>query len=127
MRDLLISTAIIVVLIGSWLCFDSYSNNSIKDLVNDIQEDIIPAVESEDWEKSRRLTEELSEEWHEYKKVALLFLSTEELSEIDYCIARSEKYVDAADISNSSGELNSLAEQMKFLISREKVSLENIL
>lgn len=127
MRDLLISAAIIILLIGGWLYFDNYSNDSVENMVSDIQYELIPAVESEDWNQSRELVGQLKKDWDEYKDVALLFLSTEELSEIDYCLSKSEKYVNAEDVSNSSGELNSLAEQMKFLLSRERVTMENIL
>ncbi len=127
MRDLLVSAAIIILLIGGWLYFDNYSNDSVENMVADIQYELIPAVESEDWNQSRELVSRLKEDWDDYKDMALLFLSTEELSEIDYCLSKSEKYVNAEDVSNSSGELNSMAEQMKFLLSREKVTLENIL
>ena len=41
-------------------------------------------------------------------------------------MAKAIKYVEAEDVSNSSGELNALAEQLDFLVAREKINLENI-
>ena len=127
MRDLIVSVAIVAVLIGGWLFFDSYSARSVDEMSDLIYSDLIPAVEAEDWDDSRAMVTELSQAWHEYKKKALFFLNSEELSEIDYCLAKADKYVNAEDVSNSSGELNSLAGQMLFLKTKEKITPENIL
>ena len=127
MRDLIVSVAIVAVLIGGWLFFDSYSARSVDEMSDFIYSDLIPAVEAEDWDDSRTMVTELSQAWNEYKKKALFFLISEELSEIDYCLAKADKYVNAEDVSNSSGELNSLAGQMLFLKTKEKITPENIL
>lgn len=127
MRDLIVSIVIIVVLISGWIVFDNYSENQLAGFATSIKEDIIPAVEGENWEDSKDMIEELSKLWHEYRSKALLFLETSEINEIDYCLAKSEKYIKAEDVSNSSGELNSLAEQLIFMYEQEKINLANIL
>ncbi len=48
MRDLIISAAIMMVLIGSWLIFDNYSEKQLVDFSSSIIEEIIPAVEAGD-------------------------------------------------------------------------------
>ena len=83
MRDLIVSVAIVAVLIGGWLFFDSYSARSVDEMSDFIYS--------------------------------------------DYCLAKADKYVNAEDVSNSSGELNSLAGQMLFLKTKEKITPENIL
>jgi hypothetical protein len=127
MKSLLIASAVVIVMIGGWLIFNNYSNNAVEDLIDCIQEEIIPEVEAENWEKSKKLMSKLKDDWHKYKEPALLFLNTDELCQIDYSIARAEKYIDAEDISNSSGELNSIAEEMRFIISKEHINVENVL
>ena len=99
MRDLIVSVAIVAVLIGGWLFFDSYSARSVDEMSDLIYSDLIPAVEAEDWDDSRAMVTELSQAWNEYKKKALFFLNSEELSEIDYCLAKADKYVNAEDVS----------------------------
>ena len=126
MRDLIISAAIMIVLIGSWLIFDSYSEEQLADF-SSILEEIIPAVEAGDWDESLSMISDFSDRWHEYRKKALLFLETEEVNEIDYCLAKSEKYIKAEDVSNSSGELNSLAEQIIFMYEKQDINAANIL
>lgn len=126
MRDLIVSAAIMIVLIGSWLIFDSYSEEQLADF-SSILEEIIPAVEDGDWDESLSMISDFSDRWHEYRKKALLFLETEEVNEIDYCLAKSEKYIKAEDVSNSSGELNSLAEQIIFMYEKQDINAANIL
>lgn len=127
MRDLIISAAIMMVLIGSWLIFDNYSEKQLVDFSSSIIEEIIPAVEAGDWDESLSMISDFSDCWHEYRKKALLFLETEEVNEIDYCLAKSEKYIKAEDVSNSSGELNSLAEQIIFMYEKQDINAANIL
>lgn len=127
MRDLIISILAVALLIGTWLVFFDYSSDNIDSYTHTIKKEILPAVEDEQWEESKQLIKNLSEDWHKYKKVALLFLDTRAVNEIDYTLARSVKYVKAEDVSNSSGELNAMIEQLKFLKKNDEVSAANIL
>ena len=127
MRDLIISIVAVALLIGTWLVFFDYSSDNIDSYTHTIKKEILPAVEDEQWEESKLLIKNLSEDWHKYKKVALLFLDTRAVNEIDYTLARSVKYVKAEDVSNSSGELNAMIEQLKFLKKNDEVSAANIL
>ncbi len=126
MRDLIVSVAIVAVLVVSWLFFDSYSDKAVSSVSATIRNEIIPAVEAEHWDLSRLMSVELWDRWQDYQDVALIFISSEELLEIDQCMAKAIKYIEAEDVSNSSGELNALAEQLDFLVAREKINLENI-
>lgn len=126
MRDLIVSVAIVAVLVVSWLFFDSYSDKTVSSVSATIRNEIIPAVEAERWDLSRLMSGELWDRWQDYQDVALIFISSEELLEIDQCMAKAIKYIEAEDVSNSSGELNALAEQLDFLVAREKINLENI-
>lgn len=127
MKNLIISIIAVALLMGSWLVFFSYSSDNIDSYTHSIRKEIIPAVESEDWNKSRQLLDKIDKDWHSYKKVALLFLDTQTINEIDYSLARSIKYVKAEDVSNSSGELNAIVEQLTFLKKNDEVSAANIL
>ena len=127
MRDLIISIVAVALLIGTWLVFFDYSSDNIDSYTHTIKKEILPAVEAEQWEESEQLMKNLNEDWHKYKKVALLFLDTQTVNEIDYTLARAIKYVKAEDVSNASGELNAIIEQLKFLKKNDEVSAANIL
>ena len=127
MRDLTISSLIVLLLIGCWCVFDNYSHSNTEVLSNIIIEDIIPLTEKEEWNDAAELYNHVEDKWNNYKKTALSFLENDQISELDLCIARAEKYIEAKDVSNSAGELCSIAKQLQLLDLREKVTLSNIL
>ena len=127
MKDLIISIIIVVVLIGGWLIFDAYSSQTTHTLSQSIEENIIPLTEEENWHDAVIQYERFEKNWEKYKRVALSFLENEQISEIDLCIARAEKYIEAKDVSNSAGELCSIAKQLELLYKRERLTLSNIL
>lgn len=126
MKDLLIAFLSVAILIGSWLVFFSYSENKIETYTETIKETILPYVEAEDWDNAYQEMESLDQTWHRYKKLALFFLDTDTVNEIDFSLAKSVKYVKAEDVSNSSGELNAMIEQLTFLSSNDRINLANI-
>ena len=91
MRDLIVSVAIVAVLVVSWLFFDSYSDKAVSSVSATIRNEIIPAVEAEHWDLSRLMSGELWDRWQDYQDVALIFISSEELLEIDQCMAKAIK------------------------------------
>ena len=127
MKDLIISILIIALLIGSWLIFDGYSKQTTTLMAKGLEENTIPLVEDELWEDAAVQYERFEKNWNKYKKTALSFLENDQISEIDLCVARAEKYIEAKDVSNSAGELCSIAKQLHLLDLREKVTLSNIL
>ena len=127
MKNLIITTLLVLILIGSWLIFDNYSHETSLVLSNILEEDIIPLTEKEDWEEVVVLYEDFESQWDVYKKKALSFLENDQISEIDLCVARAEKYIEAQDVSNSAGELCSIAKQLQLLDQREKITISNIL
>ncbi|MCI8609375.1 MAG: DUF4363 family protein [Firmicutes bacterium] len=126
MKDLLAATLAVVLLIGSWLAFFQYSESQLEGFNHKIQSDILPAIEEESWDQSIDLLKELNQDWHKYRKISLFFLNTDAINEIDYSLAKSIKYAQAEDVSNSTGELNAMIEQIKFLIGNDRVTLDNI-
>ena len=127
MKDLIISILIIALLIGGWLIFDGYSKQTTTLMAKGLEENTIPLVEDELWEDAAVQYERFEKNWNKYKKAALSFLENDPISEIDLCVARAEKYIEAKDVSNSAGELCSIAKQLQLLDLREKVTLSNIL
>lgn len=127
MRDLIVSILAVSLLIGSWLIFYDYSESKVSGYASDIENTIIPLVEAELWNESKTSMDKLSNSWHNYRKIALLFLDTSNINEIDFALARATKYILAEDVSNSSGELLALHEQLIFLNENDRVILANIL
>ncbi len=127
MRDLIISILIICILVGGWLMFDNYSHQTTTALSQSLRDNIIPLAEDEEWIETYSQYNTFEEQWKLYKRISLSFLENNQINEIDLCIARAEKYIEAKDPSNAAGELCSIAKQLELLNQREKVTLQNIL
>ncbi len=126
MRNFIISIICLGVLIGAWTAFDFYSDDKITAYKDELDNNIIKTVEAKEWEKAYEDFEALSEDWHKYKKAAAFFLDTQAINDTDYSIAKAKYYIKAKDLSNSSGELSCLKEQLTFLHYNESLALGNI-
>lgn len=127
MRSLLISILSLSVLIGGWTIFYFYSEETLEQIIDRCETSIMPAVEEEQWDLAYSEFKEEYEKWHEYRKKALFFLDTEEINDTDGAFAKTLMYIKAEDVSNGSGELLALKEQLKFLHENEGIGIENIL
>lgn len=127
MRNFIISIVCLGALIGTWAAFGVYSNKTVHGYEQALEDRIIKAVEAEEWEKADKEFQNLSKDWHQYKKKAAFFLDTQSINDTDYSIARAKYYIKAEDVSNSSGELAALKEQLVFLHQNESITWGNIL
>lgn len=126
MRNFIISIVCLGILIGAWGAFGFYSNKTIDRYEQALENSIIKAVETEQWEKAYTEFQNLSHDWHQYKKAAAFFLDTQAINDTDYSIARAKYYIKEKDASNSSGELSCLKEQLVFLHQNESITWGNI-
>ena len=126
MKDLLIAALTIVLLIGGWLSFIHYADSQSKGFQKEIEKKIIPEITAENWKVTEKRLERLDEDWHKFRKISLFFLDTHTINEIDFGLAKSIEYAHAQDISNSTGELAAMVEQLSFLTENESLSMQNV-
>jgi len=126
MKDLLISTLLLFLLLTGWLVFLTYACQQTDGFIAAIQEDLLPLIEAERWEECRQAADSLSSAWDRFRRLSLYFLDSGMLNEIDGALAKSIKYIQAEDISNSTGELNAIARQLKVLVDNQKITLQNV-
>lgn len=125
MKALIISFISLAVVIASWGFFVNYSDKTIHQLVYAIEEDILISVYSEDWDKAERQFNDMAGKWNKQKKIYSFFFNAKDVNETDYSIARAKNYIYARDIPLSTGELNCVREQLKFLHQNELITLDN--
>ena len=126
MKDLLIATLSILLLIGGWLTFIHYADSQSQNFQKEIKYTIIPEITAENWEKVYNQLKRLDKDWHHFRKISLFFLDTHTINEIDFGLAKSIEYARAQDVSNSTGELSAMVEQLSFLTENESISLQNV-
>ena len=126
MRSFIVSILLLLVILGCWVGFDMYSNSRLDSYIDSIEAEIMPHIESENWQNAAASLEMLEKDWHEYRKYAEFFLGTTDLNEISYTITKSKSYIENADAAGAAGELSYLKSQISFLDLNEKVSAGNI-
>ncbi|WP_312092039.1 DUF4363 family protein [Aminipila sp.] len=126
MRSFLISLLCLLLLLGTWSVYSNYSDKQIHGFIDSIDNNIISDVENANWKQASDQFKELEDNWHEYKKIACFFFSTDKLNDADFTIARAKYYIKCEDDSNATGELSCLKEQLKFLHDNESLSLANL-
>lgn len=126
MRDFIISLLCLGLLVGAWTVFDSYSDSKINGYKEELETKIIKTTESGDWDKALSDFDVFSHDWQQYKKSAAFFLDTQTINDIDYSIAKAKYYIKAEDVSNSSGELSCLKEQLNYLHYNESLAPGNV-
>lgn len=126
MKSFIISIICIALLLGSSIFFESYSDKALHEMATHIENTLLIEIESEDWDIASKELDVLKEEWENYRKKAIFFLSRISLNEASYAIEKAERYVKAKDVSNSSGELAYLKEFILDLHSDESFNVSNI-
>ena len=126
MRSFWISAVLLLALVVSWGFYNHYSDEVLHGFIGEIEDTIITAVVDEEWKTADERFDKLSKEWHDYKKAAAFFFATSDINDTDYTIARAKYYIKAKDVSNASGELACLKEQLTFLHYNESLRFGNI-
>lgn len=126
MRDLIISIICMLVLIIPWSIYDSFSMKTIENYKTIINEEILPAIESDDWDSAQERFYFIADDWDKYKKVSAFFIDTESVNEVDSYVAKAEYYIKLRDASNAAAEVAYLKYRFDFLHENELPSPGNI-
>lgn len=126
MKDLIAALLILFLVLGLWFIFLHYAESQTHQLITDIRQEILPLIHDENWAEVQAKTESLNEDWHKFRRAALCLLHTETINSIDLSIARTMKYAEAEDQSNTAGELNAAASQLTYLTENQKLTLQNL-
>ncbi|MGI6731771.1 MAG: DUF4363 family protein [Anaerovoracaceae bacterium] len=126
MRALIISTIILLCLIFIWFTFVDYADENLHALIDIIEKNVAVSIQDDDWESAAQIFQQVSEQWHENKKVYSFFFNTSDVMDTDFSIAKAEAYIAMQDVALSMGELSHIKEQLGFLHSNELITLENI-
>jgi hypothetical protein len=126
LRALIISTIILLCLIFIWFTFVDYADENLHALIDIIEKNVAVSIQDDDWESAAQIFQQVSEQWHENKKVYSFFFNTSDVMDTDFSIAKAEAYIAMQDVALSMGELSHIKEQLGFLHSNELITLENI-
>ena len=126
MKNLAAASLIFVMLLGGWLIFLAHADKRTESLINTISHEVLPPIEDEHWNESLVKINSFSRDWHSFRRFCFYFLDSGVLCDIDESLAKSIKYVEAKDVSNSTGELYAIISQLQYLTENQKVTFANI-
>lgn len=127
MRSLITSSSIMLLLLILWFSFFSFSGNTLASFADSADITIMYSVNSGNWDKAITDFSHLETKWNKYRQIANFFLSSSELNEIDFTLARAKHYIYAESADDAGSELAHLSKQLQFLYNNESVTLGNVL
>lgn len=126
MRNFIISLISLLIILCLWSGFSFYSKETTDSLQKQSHKLIVSSIRNEDWRAAEIDYRKLSRMWHKYRKTAVIFLDSKDINEIDSTMDKAHLYMQAKDVSNSTGEFSYLKDKFGFLYQNDKVSIANI-
>lgn len=127
MKHLLSSMVCILILFIPWLLYENYSNSHIENYNTLISREIIPSIDSNNWDKAEKKYILLQDDWEKFKNTSEYFLDSESINEVDETIYMTYGYIKLNDSINSVAYISKLRHMLNQLHDSEKLSLDNIL
>ena len=126
MRDLIISIICILILIIPWGIYDKYAAKTVDNYKSIISEEILPAIESNDWETAEKRFDFIAKDWDRYKKLSAFFIDTESVNEVDSYVSKAYYYIKLKDAGNAAAESAFLQYRFDFLHENEMPNMGNL-
>lgn len=127
MKSFFISLLCLLILLATWITYCNYSEEKIYTFIDTIEYSILLDIDEGNWNEAKNKMEEFEEDWNNYRKSATFFFETDQINDVDYSIAKSKYYIKSKEYSNTSGELSTLKEQLRYLYENELLTLPNLL
>lgn len=126
MRSLIISLVTLLLIVGTYLVFITYSHGELNTMRNQIHGEIEQSVLEENWPAAQTGFQTLENSWDSHSHVFSFFLDTSAMIETDLSLARAKAYITAEERAAALAELYEIREKMKFLYENEQISIDNI-
>lgn len=126
MKNLLAAVFCLLLLIIPWCFYEHYASNTIGSYTDILDNDIMPAVLSEDWETAENKYNEIIKNWENFETVSEYFLDTEAVTEADELINKTHQYIIMRDASNASANAAELKHMLNYLHDNETLSSGNL-
>lgn len=127
MKQLIISTIALGIILTSVVFFNAYTQNQLGSISRACDKEIVSFINGQSWDDALDTINHQYDEWSEYKKFAAFFNDANEVNDIEEDFLKTIMYIKAKDDSNSNGELASLSSKINYLKQKENVSFQNIL
>lgn len=110
--------------VGVWTV---YSLGDSADFFSEEIEEIMKLAETEQWDMAHQKTLNFKKQWKEKAKWWPMVLDHQEIDNIEFALARTEKYLYTKNIDLSLSQLEELKLMIQHIPEKEAVSIKNIL
>ena len=91
-----------------------------------IKEEILPAIEDDDWDTAEKRFAFIAKDWDRYKKTSAFFIDTQSVNEVDCYVSRAYYYIKLRNQSNAAAETAFLEYRFDFLHANEIPDMGNL-
>ena len=126
MRDLIISIICMLIIVVPWGFYDKFSADTVENYKSIIKEEILPAIEDDDWATAEKRFDFIAKDWDRYKKTSAFFIDTQSVNEVDCYVSRAYYYIKLRDQSNAAAEAAFLEYRFDFLHANEIPDMGNL-
>lgn len=125
MKNLIISTICLLLLIIPWGIYSNYARNVIYGYT-DTLDAVMSGILDEDWNEATKNYDTIVSKWKEFETVSEFFLDTEAVNEADELINKTRYHISTHDTSNSAADVSELNHMLRYLYENEILSTGNI-
>ncbi len=129
MRDWLIITAIIIIILGGDIMMQTHLNKTADELINnlqDLKQKTILAKETENRENIKKQINEIDEKWEEINKTWAEIVVHQELDNIQQSLTKAKSNIEEGGLEDALQEIETALFFVEHVKQREKISLKNI-
>lgn len=126
MKHLVISILCLLGLILPWGIYNNYSAGVIAGFNAALEEDVLPAIGSGNWQNAEKSFDVIQKDWKKYQKVSAYFIDTASISDVNGLISRTDAYILMRDASDATAECALLKDKLRDLHENELLSHENL-
>lgn len=126
MKNLLVSILCLGLLIVPWLIYDSYSTKTLNHCTYTLEEEVIPAIKTNEWKSAEESYAKIEEDWSTFEAVSEYFLDTQSVNEADELINKTKYHIIMYDNSNAAACSAELVHQLNYLHENEILSFGNV-
>lgn len=129
MRDWLIITAIIIIIVGGDIMMQTHLNKTADELINnlqDLKQKTILAKETGNRENIKKQINEIDEKWEEINKTWAKIVVHQELDNIQQSLTKAKSNIEEGGLEDALQEIETSLFFVEHVKQREKISLKNI-
>lgn len=127
MKNLIASIICLLILIIPWGIYGKYSSTTIENYKSIITNQVLPSIESGQWDEAEESFHALSDDWEKYKSISAYFINTDSVNDTDGFVSKAYYYIKLHDAAGASAESAYLMQKLEFLHENEIPTMENIL